>query len=142
MRKVLAVVVVPVILVVLAACQPTPATVTAVPSTLKPACKSITTLTGKVSPAGASKEITIQYQRPSDGKWIGFKWFETGAPDEGWHIITAPVSKTTGNYSVTYYAPNQVLPVTIRLRVWARDLNTKTDIVSKSWYVTRQTTCP
>jgi len=56
---------------------------------------------------------------------------------QGHHDIVAPVSKTTGAYSLKYLAPNLTLPSTIRLRVHAVNGPAKIDVVSTSWYVTR-----
>mgnify|MGYP007071591200 CR=1 FL=1 len=124
------------VMVGLAACQPVAVTVTANPSTTAPACKAVTTVTGKLDPKDANREVTLQTQRASDGKWIGWKWFETATPGEGWHVIEVPVNKTTGAYSLTYLAPNTSQPATVRLRVWTTNKG-QADVVSKSWYVTR-----
>lgn len=65
-----------------------------------------------------------------------------GSTTDGRHDITAPVSKTTGAYSLKYLAPTmQFWPASIRLRVRAYYLPSKIDAVSTSWYVTRPT-CP
>lgn len=118
-------------------CTPT-TTVTANPSTTKPACKAITTVTGKVTPPGTITRADLEVQK--NGKWESFYWFTdtTGGRTD----ISAAVSKTTGNYSMQYLAPTpQFWPATIRLRVRVHNLRAKIDTVSTSWYVTYPKSC-
>jgi hypothetical protein len=125
------------VMVGLAACQPVAVTVTANPSTTAPACKAVTTVTGKLTPKDANREVDLQTQRASDGKWVPWNWF-TDASD-GLGIIQAPIDKATGNYSLTYLAPQHSSPATTRLRI--RTTFNQKDVVSKSWYVTRPSGC-
>lgn len=139
MRRILVAGLVPVILVVLAACQPTPVTLTANPSTLKPACNALTTVTGKVTPKDSIKEADLEYQR-SDGKWLPWKWVETTVGSETLHFIIATI-KPDGTYSFTYRAPSNIHQATTRLRLHGTYRAKDVDVVSKSWYVTKPTGC-
>lgn len=133
MRRTLAVMVA-VIGLGLMGCQPPPTTITATPSTLKPACKEVTTVTGQVTPVGALKQVVLEYQK-GDGTWAGWKWFETGASDETLHVITKKVA-ANGTYSLTYYVPHLSVK-SIRLRVRGTKMATEAGVASKSWYVNR-----
>ena len=117
-------------------CTPT-TTVTANPSTTKPACKAITTVTGKVTPPGTITRADLEVQK--NGVWQAFRWFESTT--DSLHDISAPVSKTTGAYTIKYLAPNLTQPATIRLRVRVHNLRAKIDTVSTSWYVTYPKSC-
>jgi len=90
---------------------------------------------GKVAPAGQVRQVTLEVQK--NGKWQAFRWFESTT--DSLHDIVAPVSKTTGAYTIKYLAPNQVQPATIRLRVHVQHGTSNIDAVSTSWYVTRPT---
>lgn len=121
------------------ACQPT-TTLTATPSTTKPACKAITTVAGKLTPPNALPSVKLEYQN-RQGQWEGWFWFRTGAPGEGRTVIEAPVNQKTGAYTLTYVAPNGAAPggtspTTIRLRMHAKRYQGP-EATSQSWYVTR-----
>lgn len=136
MRRILVAAAVMVGVLGVAACQPPAPTLTATPSTLKPECEAITTVTGKLTPSTTNREVVIQTQR--DGKWINWFWWKDTS--SGKQALTAPVDKTTGAYSVAYLAPNRYEPATVRLRMHTT-YNRTTSIVSKSWYVTRPSGC-
>ena len=132
MRRIL---VLAVVVLGLAACQPAP-TVTATPSTLAPACKQDTTVTGKVSPAGSLHTVVLEYL--DGGKtWKAWNWFDSSAPGTTQKVIKKSVP-SSGSYSLTY-APPSVAQHAIRLRV--RGYNGSgvgNGVGSKSWVSTRQ----
>lgn len=135
MRRILAVGAVALGLMVATGCEPT-ATVTAVPSTTRPACRAITTVTGTVTPKSAFREVIVETQPVAGGTWRPWMWFESATDGRG--AITASVSKNTGNYKLVYLAP--ATQATTRLRVRNGTPNGPA-AVSTSWYVKRPTGC-
>lgn len=121
----------------LLACEP--ATVTANASTLRPACKEITTVSGVGTPAKDIRNVVIEIQSAS-GTWKPWRWFRTGAPGETWEELRKAVN-ADGTYSLTYYPP-QAGSGTVRLRVRGTKLvSDPGGVVSKSWYVTAPVGC-
>jgi len=120
------------------ACQPTPPTITATPSTLRPACKEVTTVSGKATPAGVLKQVVIEVQKV-DGTWQPWKWFPTGASGEPMQVIAKSI-KLDGTYSLTYAPPIASSPTT-RLRIRGTKSPSDPGVVSKSWYVSRPPSC-
>lgn len=139
MRKTIATLIALLTVVALSGCEPP--TVTATPSTIKPGCTEITTVTGTTAPKDALKNVVLETQG-GDGKWRPWYWFKTGASGEGKSEIRSSVP-SSGNYTLTYYRP-QLGIATVRLRVRAMKLLSDPGVVSKSWYVTapKASDCP
>jgi hypothetical protein len=112
----------------------TPSTVTATPSTLKPACRELTTLTGTVSPADQIRNIVIEFQG-LDGKWKVWNWFYDF--DQARKEIRKSVA-ADGTWKLTYVPPVVTTAgPTLRLRArGTKLLGAEGGTISKSWYVT------
>ncbi len=132
MRKIMAVLVA---LGTLALMGCEPSTVTATPSTLRPKCREITTVTGVGTPAAEIRNVVMEYQPVPGGEWKTYYWFRTGAPGEGKTEIRKSVN-ADGTYSFTYAQP-QINGATMRFRVrGTKYLGADGGPVSTSWYVT------
>lgn len=136
MRRIIATIAAAALTIALSACEPP--TVTATPSTLRPGCTEVTTVTGTTAPKDALKNVLIESQG-SDGRWATWRWFPTGANGESRQEIRGTVP-SSGNYTITYYRP-QPGTATIRLRVRAMKLLSEEGVVSKSWYATPPRGC-
>lgn len=141
MRRIISVAAVAVLGLGLMACKPVPKpvpkpTITATPSTLRPACGTITTVTGRVTPPNSLSNAILEYQDQRDQTWHGWNWFPTGASGEARRVITVNIP-ATGRYTLTYAQPMVQVPA-IRLRVrGVKKLTDKPGYVSASWKVTR-----
>lgn len=114
MRRALGAVAVVAVCVGLMACQPTePAmTITAKPDSTTPYCGGGDWVRGKVSPAGATKQVVLQ--RTKDGKWEDWVWrisYDSRPPAK----ITAKVDEA-GAYKLPYAIPTNRNTLHLRVR--------------------------
>lgn len=138
MRRTIATLVAVALAVVLTGCEPT--TLTATPSTLRPACKEVTTVTGIGKPASEVRNVFLETQSKSTGQWKVWKWFETGAPGETWRELRW-TTKPDGSYVASYFPP-QTGSGTVRMRMrGTKMISDPGGVVSTSWYVTTPTGC-
>lgn len=136
MRRTLAIAVAALTLFAITGCEP-PSTITATPSTLRPGCDQITTVTGIGKPAAKIRYVVIETGGGTD--WEAWYWFPTGASDEKRQEIRGTVN-ADGTYTLTYAPPlHQVTSVRLRVRGYSKPAE-KTGPVTKSWYTSNTCT--
>lgn len=136
MRRVLAVAAAVVMLAVGAGCEPsTPepkVAMTARSYPAKPKCYSSARIEGNIN---GTKTSSVVLQRTVGGKWVDWKWYQTGDTAEQPHrISTAP--DYDGTYALSYLGPWSAPETVLHLR--ARSAGGS--VVSNGVYVT--VTCP
>ena len=105
------------VMVLLAACQPTPtATITAT-APRNPYCWNPIEITGTVTPADATPRVVLQ--RTVGGKWVDWQWITYPADTTRTRLVAVP-NPTTGAYRLTFMAPGEE-GVTVHIRVRSDD---------------------
>lgn len=115
-----------------------PPTVTATPSTVRPACREITTVTGVGTPASEIRNVVIDIQ--ISGQWKPWVWY---ADYESSRKEMRAGVKADGTFTIKYVPPTVATAGNpARLRVRGFKMVTDTGgAVSHSWYVTPPSGC-
>lgn len=113
-----------------AACEPvTPPEptvgMTAKSDPAKPRCGSPAYLAGSIGETATSKVVL---QRTSGGKWVDWKWYETGDSDEEPHVLSDV--PRYGEFMIGYRVPSSKTTIHLRAR------SAGGSVVSNGVYVT------